>query len=218
MFVDEILYESVKNFTFTSPCDGKAFEESSAIKSCGLYEIITFYIKYRGFHTNERMLPNSLKLNSFKVECYKSECCATVTSNEQQHFLVGDSAMGVPFYRSLRNGFMASNHLTNLIMGIIDEDHFFGKDYSMNCTRKNMEEINPSAYLIYDKYMSNFYIEELARAKVYTKGVTVKQYYSKLSNMLPEFMQISSINEKNRKAIEAISVPFCEDKTVKDSL
>lgn len=211
MFVREDLYNSVKEYDFRNSCDSRAFCLNSNIKNSSLFNVIETYIKFRGYHTGERLIPNSFCLTSFVLDCYKSPKCSTLRLDDQQHFLLGDSAMGFPFYRNLTNGFVCSNTLTSLIMNINDEKMFFKKNYINNIYKNESSEINSTAYIDYDKFMASYYQNEIIKAKAHTNAIGIRGIYAQVISKLPSFLNFNRFSKKMKKVMSTIVVDFYTD-------
>ena len=199
-FVDKNIYDNCKQFTFKHPCSSEIFSKAKQVdpnlivnenstdweklKVCGIFDLIDFYIKFRLHTLSENLIENTFSMILFKLDCYKTNKCGIKNIEDQQHFFVGDSAFGVPFYRSLRNGLVASSMLCNLIMNIKDEAEFF-KNTIENTSVKNVSYINNEAYDEYNTSMKLFYSYELTRVKEFTTLISIKDKLIKISNNVP---------------------------------
>jgi hypothetical protein len=179
-FVDKDLFKGVKNFTMKNPLLKFSLIESQKVK-----QYVEFWIKYRKYYLNESCIPGSFKLTCFKLDSYRSVNFSHFENN-RIHVLVGDSAFGVPFYRSMRNGWIASNVLVKLLFENWGNEKGFVK--------------------VYNNYMNDFYSKEKKRANGKTKGIDFASLWVSVSSAVP--WQISFVTSKKEKEINSMDVSW----------
>ena len=106
-------YKKIGKINFKEPielADQKLCEQKLGKK---LYHSIHTWIEERGKILKEEKL-DSPKVTSTNLPAYFAPQ-AYFVKGQATYFLVGDSAFGVPFFRSARNGFEAANYLAVLL-------------------------------------------------------------------------------------------------------
>ncbi len=206
-FVDSYYYDAAKFYTFKKPCDFATLESDTELVRTKLMENITFYMKFRSYYNNEKPIKSTFSMLTFKLDCYRSTQFA-IKNNNVHHFLVGDCAMGVPFFRSLRNGFFASNNLCSMIMNLKETatQKGFLNMFESSILRKQLSSkpgFNDRAVVDYNLFMEEFSEEEFLRARKITLAVGVKDMFIKVSTIVP--WQVNKIDEKKKGLIDAIS-------------
>lgn len=199
MFIDNNMYLSVNKFNSKEKCTGKLFANNENIRLTGLYNLISTYIQFRCNYSEERMIPNTFSLYSFKLESYRSSKFAFQGKERNQHFFIGDSAMGVPFYRSLRNGLVSVNELIKKLM-VKDEKKSDLDKY---------DNINLFAFADYNSYMGKFYEKESKRVDMFNKAIKLKVLYSKISNVFSFF---NKIDKKEKSKMDSIILNYYQEK------
>ena len=160
-FIDGEYYNSIKKYTANNPCLINDLLSDNELKTLGITDMILFYIKFRSYYTKETIIPNSFKLFSLELNCYRakefgvSKQVKYEESSEDisvNHYLLGESAMGVPFYRNMRNGSYASNCLTDLIC----KNYKPNKEiYSVNLNYTNNFNSDVNKSIFDNKFLNN---------------------------------------------------------------
>jgi hypothetical protein len=176
--INEDMYNLINKYTAKEPCT----DLDEVTEELGIKSMINYWMEVRKQELNEERIENSFRMNTFKIDIY---CSAkyVIENTFGIHVLVGDSAFGVPYYRSLRNGWVASNNLVSLLK----EDF---KGFVNN----------------YEKYMKDFYRNEAKRAgKITDKIVFVKNVLN-IGKIIDDFNEY--IIKKRNKTLKDIRAPF----------
>ena len=207
-FIDSYFYDSTSKYSFKNPGVLNDLQTDKELLRTNITNNILFYMKFRSYYNNERPLIQSLKFIFFRLDCYRSTNFA-ITKNDINHFFVGDSALGVPFYRSLRNGLIESNNLASLIMNIKEDKDYKGsvnlmENSILRTSLSTKPVLNDRVVDDYNKFMEEFSEEEFLRARKITVAVGVKDVFLKVSSMVP--WQINKITDKIKAEIEKINI------------
>lgn len=203
LFVDSFFFDMFSKYTFKSPgkySDVLSLEDTNA-KQIG--NAITLFMKYRCYCTKEVVMPETFNLSTFALNCYRSTEFAKRVNNHN-YFIIGDSAMGVPFYRSLRNGMIQANNLSNILMGLKEEKKLFsslGNILSSGSTLKISKDDCVEKYCYSMEQLSE---EEFLSARKIHVGVGIKGTAMKISNMVP--WQINKMTPKILEEINQIEI------------
>jgi len=108
-FVDEETYKQLPEASFKEPLK---INDSRIPES--LKQDIKSYLNVRRLKANESFKPNSEKMSKLTLSLYKAKKFAT-SKHAKNWFLVGDSAMGVPYFRSLNAGFIIGSQLAFIL-------------------------------------------------------------------------------------------------------
>ncbi len=104
-FVDEETYKAVPEATFKNPLSA-----NDPRLPAQLAQDIQTWLKVRADKAGERMQAGSDKLGKLTLSMYKAKKFA-LQKDGKSWFLVGDAAMGVPYFRSLNAGMMIASQL-----------------------------------------------------------------------------------------------------------
>jgi len=104
-FIDEDTYNAMPEASFKEPLtlDNKNIPPDFA-------KDIAAYMSARKTHANENYIKGSEKMSKLQLSLYKAKKFA-VKHGDKNWFLVGDAAMGVPYFRSLNAGMIISSQL-----------------------------------------------------------------------------------------------------------
>lgn len=105
-FVSENVYEALQNATFKNPYTLEQIPDS-------LMKKVQKRLSLRASALGEIRLPNSEKVTAIPLETYSAS--SFVKTADKIYCLVGDAAFGVPFFRSLNNGFLCGTKLAGRI-------------------------------------------------------------------------------------------------------
>ncbi len=207
-YVDSFYYDIVKIYNFKNNCNFETLQTDTELLRTKITESILFYIKFRIFFNNEIPDLTTFSMLSYKLDCYRSSTFA-ITKNNLSHFFIGDCAMGVPFYRSLRNGFIESNNFASLLMNIKEDNNFVS---TVNLTDSSILRLSVSKLPIinerlvddYNKFMEEFSEEEFLRARKVIADKGFKDVLIKASSLLP--WNINEITLKLKEQIDSISL------------
>lgn len=121
LFVDKETSEAIaQDFNVKNPASLKNLLDHNNPKVQALGNKIQTWLEYKKVHYNEQMLNDSGRLNAVPLKRYAAEKFVKtlehmLPSDKRKicWVLVGDSAMGVPFFRSLNLGLKAGTSLAN---------------------------------------------------------------------------------------------------------
>jgi hypothetical protein len=159
LLIDTKTYSRLKDASFKSP-----YRIPSHSKEIGedLLESITIWVNAKKVLKDEKRVPGSEKLSSLNLSVYQSKEFGYFDSSKNKtFFLVGDSAFGVPYFRSLNNGLLSGTKLAEYL-SVVLSDH----------TKENVEK-NIAGYSTFVRQLAGV---EIARAKT-------KQHFFKLGQL-----------------------------------
>ena len=105
-FIDKETYESLPQASFKAPLK----IQDKGIPN-NLSQDIKTYIDMRKTKAGEHFLEGSEKISKLTLSLYKAKHFAIKSKNNKNWFLVGDAAMGVPYFRSLNAGMIIGSQL-----------------------------------------------------------------------------------------------------------
>jgi 2-polyprenyl-6-methoxyphenol hydroxylase-like FAD-dependent oxidoreductase len=108
-FVDDATYQDLPEASFKNPL---SLNDSRLPKA--LYDDINTYLNVRKLTAGEAYAPQSGKLSKLELSVYSANEFA-VLKDKKCWFLAGDSAMGVPYFRSLNAGLIIGSQLALII-------------------------------------------------------------------------------------------------------
>lgn len=108
-FVDKKTYEAIPNATFKDP-----LQVGSPDIPDQLNKDIQSYMTIRAEHANEIQCSNSAKMTKLILSLYSAKKFA-IDYGTQAWFLVGDCAMGVPYFRALNCGLILGSRLGQIL-------------------------------------------------------------------------------------------------------
>lgn len=182
-FVSNETFEKVKMFTVKNPC-----LDYNEVGDIEFKQKLLFWMKARKYYIGqEKIIKDSFKLTAFNLDCYRAPKFGKTnifdseihSTNQVPMVLCGDSAFGVPFYRSLRNGWKCAADLV--------------KFYFESQTQNNQ-------FVFYEKYestMSETYEEEKSRASVKYNNVNMFSKFCKISSQVPWQIVFLTKNKAN---------------------
>ncbi len=199
-FVSDEAFEAVKHFSAKRPC-----VNLEQIADQELQKKILFWMKSRQHYIgDELVLRDSLKMTAFRLDCYrsseygkillqgfqgsKSSVCApnNIVIREVPFVLCGDACFGVPFYRSLRNGWMTASNLVGLFV---------------------KHEADPQNFLDeYCEFVGKLYESETSRARSKYHQVSFVKTFCHISSLVP--WQIVFIPGYKEKLINDLSINY----------
>lgn len=109
--VDKEMYAKMPPATFKEPLCGMDVTRSPIWLSLGAYR------RLRAQHTGEKIIQDTEKAVKIMLSRYACKSFATMVECDGRKaawFLVGDSAMGMPFYRSVNGGLLLGSMLARL--------------------------------------------------------------------------------------------------------
>lgn len=184
-FVSDETFDKLKQFTVKNPC-----LDYNQIQNDEFRNKVLFWMKARKHYIGEeKILKDSFKLTAFNLDCYRAPSFGKSNISEKEAFpecplvLCGDSAFGVPFYRSLRNGWKSGSELVKLYLaaqGQKEKNNFFDD---------------------YESFMNNLYESEKSRARSKYAQVNLFSSFFRISSVVP--WQIIFITDKKAKIISS---------------
>jgi len=116
IFIDEKTYNKVSDATFKNPLNSSDILE----RDVNLYDTITKWINTRIKYLNDEII-GPIKISSIHLDVYKSKEIIKII-NGIMYILVGDSAIGVPFFRSLNIGMLCGTVLAHKLCQYLNSD------------------------------------------------------------------------------------------------
>lgn len=110
-FIDKATYEALPEAQFKSPI--KLGINDDTLPQC-LIEDINQYFSIRKAQFNDEVVENSKSLTKLTLSVYTAKEFA-IKKNKKAWFLVGDAAMGVPYFRALNCGLILASRLSQII-------------------------------------------------------------------------------------------------------
>lgn len=112
-FIDKSTYEKLPEAQFKSPI--KLGVNDEALPQC-LIEDINHYFNIRQSQFGDVIVENSKSLTKLTLSVYTAREFA-IKKDKAAWFLVGDAAMGVPYFRALNCGLILASRLSQIISG-----------------------------------------------------------------------------------------------------
>lgn len=173
-FIDKDNYEKMQGATFKHPYT--LANESKIQKQ--VLENINLWLGLRRSRGEVR-IPNSEKITVTRLGVYASKNFAKVKNNKAW-VLVGDSAFGVPFFRSLNNGLLEGTELSKRIVAAL-EPTTNTNDICSYIFKRTFE----SEFQRYDCYVSLLCIKETIAAYVKCIFLDLLSCILKINNSVP---------------------------------
>lgn len=108
LFLDAETYAKLPEMSFKAPCG----LESTALPSKVQSDLVT-YLQFRARRVAAQYVADSGKLSKLGLSLYAARRFGFMRENKAW-FLVGDAAMGVPYFRALNSGLMLGSRLAML--------------------------------------------------------------------------------------------------------
>ncbi|MCM2343394.1 MAG: hypothetical protein NDJ24_02405 [Alphaproteobacteria bacterium] len=108
-FMDRKTYEAMPEATFKKPL---TLNNGALPRS--LADSIQTYMDVRQLRAGEQAIPESIKISKLTLSMYAARRFAQM-DDDRAWFLAGDSAMGVPYFRSLNAGFFVGSQLAYIV-------------------------------------------------------------------------------------------------------
>jgi hypothetical protein len=176
MFIDPNTYEAIKDATFKNPLGMEQIKE----KSPALYDTINLWLDSKRKFVGEQVIIPP-KISAVRLDVYKSkDVINVIPSAELKHpmnvtqkhdsvvwCLVGDSAFGVPFFRSLNDGMLTGTMLAlKLSQYLISQENGF-----MTQLRNMFGKANPLKE--YQDYFDEVACKEMSMADIKSKAMEI---------------------------------------------
>ena len=111
IFIDKQTYDKIAAHTqFKKPCDLNDPSLDPKLKSQ-----IVIWLNAKELLKNEKRLKNSVKITTTHLSTYQSKAFVKRKENGKIWCVVGDAALGVPFFRSMRNGLLFGTELSTAL-------------------------------------------------------------------------------------------------------
>jgi 2-polyprenyl-6-methoxyphenol hydroxylase-like FAD-dependent oxidoreductase len=146
-FVDRQCYEELGEASFLHPRSPNDPTIPSSLAYC-----LNFCLNARHHLLGERYIPDSGKITKLQLGVYRSRSFL-VQQRNRTYALVGDAAIGVPYFRALNVGFLCGTRLSLLV----EEDQI--EKYESYTDRLFVKELNK----VMIKDMAVTYAEEFVR-------------------------------------------------------
>ncbi len=109
LLVDRATYDALPEMSFKSPLSLGHTGLPASIR-----DSVTAYLEFREAELRTAAIPNSSRLSKLPLHLYAAKNFA-VLHGSRAWFLVGDAAMGVPYFRSLNCGMLLGSRLAMLV-------------------------------------------------------------------------------------------------------
>ncbi|MBN9288191.1 MAG: hypothetical protein BGO43_08425 [Gammaproteobacteria bacterium 39-13] len=116
VFVDQNTFNGITQATFKDPYYWTKEDKNKMDPK--LVQTIEIWLKEREKTFKDKIVKNSIKISSLKLNAYHSEKVVDQKYNKQW-VLVGDAAFGVPYFRSLNNGLLCGSKLAEKISAFL---------------------------------------------------------------------------------------------------
>ncbi len=166
-FVDQKQFEEMSGATFKSP----ATLLDNALVSKKMQDNIFLWLAAKQQTTGEKRISGSEKIVVTRLGHYQSKRCVKQKNGKPTWVLVGDAAFGVPFFRSLNNGFRQGTELAKAI----------SRARRPEFTKKPL--LSPfSSYAVFVKGQAT---REIAIARIKNFFIQMIQWFIRISGRLP---------------------------------
>lgn len=199
VFVDDIVYALLSHFSLTAPGKLEDLKSMTDLKALEVSEAIQYYIKFRSFHNNEEFVKDSFLIASLKLNSYRSNKFTAKVDN-QKIYLVGDSAMGIPFESNFGNGMIAANKVTDLLMKIENKPNDLINSISSNISCLfGQQKLDPEKIIgdtsIYDyeKFMNEFYDQAYSKSCQIYLNQSIKDSLVTIAYQIPQSFSKDSL-------------------------
>ncbi|MGC1181662.1 hypothetical protein [Legionella sp.] len=204
-FIDQTTFEEMQDLgiSFKTPLTLLKAEE---IQSPGIKKLITSikqWLLARSELVSEQRIENCERITAINLPVYRSELFA------QEHggktwFLVGDAALGVPYFRALNAGLLSATQLAKSI-----HSHFyphpqvvpaFGSYSKMSSVLGKKPKTSIASY---NEHLSSIAASEISSARLKSLGVSSALSYAKSSQAVPvsSFLKLTRETRNHIKAI-----------------
>jgi len=186
IFIDENQYNILKDFaTFKNPI----VDLNNRFIGTNLHNTIKTWLNARSELTNEQINPESFKLTVTNLpEYYATNVYTNIKGIDC--YLVGDAAFGVPYFRSINNGFLSANVLSKV------------------CTNSMLINSKLSNVVMNNKYYINYIYALQTKEKMVAHA---KKLSINLTNSMVHSSQHSVQSMKSMKSISNNSVELIDD-------
>lgn len=106
IFIDKSTFDGMRNATFKNPYQWTM--EDKKKMSPKLVETIESWLAERTSKLGDKVNNDTIKISTVKMNVYNSKQ-VVLNKDNKTWVLVGDAAFGVPYFRSLNNGFLCSS-------------------------------------------------------------------------------------------------------------
>ena len=186
-FVDQATFEELKakGVTFKNPLklhDSSA-QDSLAIRK--LFDSINAWVIARHDLTQENRIVDSEKITAVNLPIYRSKEFAREFSGKRW-FLVGDAALGVPYFRSLNAGLLSGTQLAKLIHEFFHPEMNQANQNELSSFAKVFSSLDDGTVVEkYNRKMTSLAEKEISRARWKDIGVNSAITYAETSQALP---------------------------------
>jgi 2-polyprenyl-6-methoxyphenol hydroxylase-like FAD-dependent oxidoreductase len=177
-FVAKDVYDRIGDVSFKDPVTIENYQQRLPPT---LSESINLYLTIRKELLGDDPMFSTMKLGKLTLSVYGSASFSR-SSNRANWYLVGDAAMGVPFFRSLNAGLLCGSRLAQLL------------SHSSEAVRD------------YNSYASRRLFIEQARARIKSAGVHLHAAFVRASSVVPW-----QVNKWRRKEVEHYMQQLYED-------
>lgn len=206
-FIDQATFEEIQDrgITFKNPLNLTEAEKITTPNISALIRDMKKWLIARKDLRDEVMCEHSEKITAINLPVYRSEFFAKETQGKTW-FLVGDAAMGVPYFRALNAGFLCANQLA-----IALDKHFHPQplepkmDSSMSSFRKISCFLSEEETIVdqYNRKISNIANSEITNARWKNMGVKVGQSSAYSVQHTPvSSLKLPKETRKHMKAID----------------
>lgn len=195
-YIEDFVFEKLNLYTADKP--GNYYDLVNT--GCSdLVNAVTFYIRFRCFINKDKVAPGSFIFFGLPINLVKATSFA-VKRNNQDHFIVGDAALSVPFYRGIRNLIVETNWIVSNLTGHNGANP--RRDSTNLSLTKDKVVLNFDSMIdSYNNFMTQLSEEEYNIASRKLNPKIFKNYIVKFTNLISW-----ELNEKSIAEVQKISL------------
>jgi len=203
IFVDKATFDALKDLgvTFKNPLKLIDAKDASSNETKKLFDSIHAWLIAREDLTEEKRIPDSEKITAINLPIYRSKRFA-LEHHDKKWFLVGDAAMGVPYFRALNAGLMSGTQLAKIIYTCfhppaVKARSGWGSFASISQSLDERTVINK-----YNDQISRIANHEISWARVRNSGVNMAMSSTASSQAMP--VSSSFLTRETRDRVEDV--------------
>lgn len=216
IFVNKATFDTLKDLgvTFKNPLKLIDAKNASTNETKKLFDSIHAWLIAREDLTGEKRIIDSEKITIINLPVYRSESFA-VEQHNKKWFLVGDAALGVPYFRALNAGLMSGTQLAKIIYTCFHPPMAKAKNEwsSFSTISQRLEEAT-----VIDKYnyqISRIANDEISWACIRNSGVNMAMSSVASSQAIP--ISSSFLNRETRDRVANIRMAEDEESSFTSS-
>lgn len=186
IFVDKGTFDALKaqGVTFKNPLKLTDGRNADSNKTKKMFDSINAWLIAREDLTNERRITDSEKITAINLPVYRSKEFALEHANKKW-FLVGDAALGVPYFRALNAGLMSGTQLAKIIHVCFHPPHIGTRNASSSYSSISSSLDEGTVIDQYNDKISRIADYEISWAQVRNSGVNMAKSLTWSSQAMP---------------------------------